>query len=211
MSVPALPKYSEDIKWREVRPRERHSDCPEKSLMDRTIPLSRFNRNGMSCRNLYQQMRGHKGPSQTRKNIDALRKGLANVGINDVIETNVICYSTPMSNALTHAQHQGGKAAGSKIFWEILGIIRPIILIAHGAGTTEELRRVLSLPATLPPAASNQAQGVSCVRVCTRLRGHSYSPIVFVIPSLAPPKWNNWQRWAPAHFAKTCAQARKFL
>jgi len=100
-----------------------------------------FNRNGMSCRNLYQQMRGHKGPSQTRKNIDALRKGLANVGINDVIETNVICYSTPMSNALAYAKNQGGKAAGRKIFWEILGIIRPIILIAHGAGTTKELRR----------------------------------------------------------------------
>lgn len=168
-----------------------------------------FNRNGRSCRKLYEQIRGDKSPNQTRKNIDTLREGLASRGVSDVIETNVICYSTPMSSDLAHAKNQGGKALGREIFCEILGIIRPIVLIAHGAGTTKVLGRVLCTK--LPSPASTQAAGVSCARVRTQLRGESYAPTVFVIPSLAPPKWNGWQKWAQFHLANTCAQACKFL
>jgi hypothetical protein len=168
-----------------------------------------FNRNGRLCRKLYEQMRGDKGPSQTRKNIDALRGGLTSVGINDVIETNVICYSTPMSGDLAHVKNQGGKAVGIKIFLELLGVIRPIILIAHGARTTKELGHVLSTK--LRAAASNQADDVSCVHVHTQLRGESYAPMVFVIPSLAPPRWNGWLKWAQPLLAKTCEQVGKFL
>jgi hypothetical protein len=51
-----------------------------------------FNRNGRSCRQLYDAIRGPEGPSPTRKNIDALREALAHVGVHDVLETNVICY-----------------------------------------------------------------------------------------------------------------------
>jgi hypothetical protein len=168
-----------------------------------------FNRNDGSCRKLYEQLRGDDGPSPTRKNIDKLRENLARERLNDVVETNVICYSTPMSNDLTQKKNKGGKAAGAKIFKEILAIIRPKILIAHGARTAKEPGRVLSTQ--LPAAASNQAEDVSYARVHTHLEGEPYAPIVFVIPSLAPPAWNVWQKWAEVHLAETCAQARKFL
>jgi hypothetical protein len=168
-----------------------------------------FNRNDRSCRKLYEQLRGDDGPSPTRKNLDKLRKYLAREGLTDVVETNVICYSTPMSSDLTEMKNKGGKVVGRQIFEEILAIIRPKILIAHGAGTAKELGRVLS--ARLPAAASNQADDVSCARVHTHLRGESYAPIVFVISSLAPPAWNAWQKWAEPHLAETCAQVRKFL
>lgn len=164
-----------------------------------------FNRNDRSCRKLYEQLRGDDGLSPTRKNIGKLRENLAREGLTDVVETNVICYSTPMSSDLT----KSGKAVGGQIFEEILAIIRPKILIAHGAGTAKELGRVLS--ARLPAAASNQADDVSCAHVHAHLRGESYAPIVFVIPSLAPPAWNVWQKWAEPHLAETCAQVRKFL
>jgi hypothetical protein len=171
-----------------------------------------FNRNGMSCRQLYLFLRGGKGPSPARKNIDTLRKCLANFGINDVIETNVICYSTSMSKVLASPAHHGGKAAGRHIFWEILGIIRPTVLIVHGIAATKELGRVLSPPAAnLRAAASNPAQSVSHKRVSMLLRGRPYTPMVLVIPSLAPPKWNCWQNWAPAHFVATCVLVRKFI
>ena len=168
-----------------------------------------FNRNDRSCRKLYEQLRGDDGPSPTRKNLDKLREYLAREGLTDVVETNVICYSTPMSSDLTEMKNKGGKVVGRQIFEEILAIIRPKILIAHGAGTAKELGRVLSTQ--LPAAASNQADDVSCSRVDTHLRGESYAPIVFVIPSLAPPRWNVWQKWAEPHLAETCAQVRKFL
>ena len=127
-----------------------------------------FNRNERSCRKLYEQLRGEDGPSPTRKNIDRLPENLAREGLDDVVETNVICYSTPMSSDLTSE-----KAAGRQIFREILAIIRPEVLIAHGAGTAKELGRVLSKQ--LPAEASSPADGVSwpvfthnCGRVPTR-------------------------------------------
>lgn len=166
---------------------------------------SLFNRNGKSCRALYEQIRGGKGPSPTRKNIDCLRNRLAKRGICDVLETNVICYAAPMGKDLA----QDGKAAGRPIFLEILRIIRPIILIAHGVKTRKKLGRVLSTK--LPAAASNQADGVSCARVHTQPRGESYAPMVFVIPSLAPPEWNKWKNWAPPHLDQLCELVRKFL
>jgi hypothetical protein len=168
-----------------------------------------FNRNGKSCRKLYEEMRGHEGPSQTRKNIDALRAALANVGVNDVLETNVICYSTPMSSDLAHKTHQGGKAAGRAIFLALLDIIRPVALIAHGAGTNKELARVLCTNLPSPPL--HHADGVARARVQAQLRGEAYAPMIFVIPSLAPPKWNGWQKWAQPHLAEVCSEVRKFL
>jgi len=150
-----------------------------------------FNRNGQSCRKLYERLRGDRGPSLTRTNIDTLRECLAGEGIVDVVETNVICYGTAMGRNLAHLQNPGGRSRGRELFREILTIIRPRVLIAHGAGTTKELGRVLSekLPAV----------------------GVSYVPSVFVIPSLAPPKWNVWQKWALPHFAELSVQVRKSL
>ena len=168
-----------------------------------------FNRNDRSCQKLYERLRGDDGPSPTRKHIDKLREDLAREGLDDVVETNVICYSTPMSSDLAQMQNKGGKAVGRQIFEEILAIIRPKILIAHGARTAKELGRVLS--ARLPAAAATKADHVSCARIHTYLRGESYTPIVLVIPSLAPPAWNVWQKWAEAHLAEACAQAREFL
>lgn len=136
-----------------------------------------FNRNGKSCRNLYEEMRCGKGPSLTRKNTDTLREGLSKLGVKDVIETNVIWHATPMSDDLTHAKNQGGKARGGEIFLEILEKIRPIILVAHGRGTAKELARQV-LSTELPAAASKQACGVSCALVRTRLPGPSYTPRV---------------------------------
>jgi hypothetical protein len=166
-----------------------------------------FKRNDKSCRKLYELVRGD--DSRTRENIDILRENLAQEGLNDVVETNVICYSTPKRSDLTKEKHKGGKVRGKQIFEEILAIIRPKILIAHGKGTAKELRRVLSKE--LPAEASSQVDGVKCARIHTQLRGESYAPTVCVIPSLGLPRWNYWMTWAEPHLAETCAQVRKFL
>jgi|NGEPerStandDraft_6_1074524.scaffolds.fasta_scaffold127555_1 hypothetical protein len=135
--------------------------------------------------------------------------GVANVGINDVLETNVICYSTPMSSDLAHKTHQGGKAAGRAIFFALLEIIRPAALIAQGARTNKELARVLCTDLPSPPL--HQADGVTRARIHAQLRGEAYAPMIIAIPSLAPPKWNAWQKWAQPHLAEVCSEVRKFL
>lgn len=73
-----------------------------------------FNRNGQSCRELYDRLVGK--PSPTRTNTGRLVAGLRNVGVSDVIETNVICYSTAMSADLSLTEHDGGFHRGSEIF-----------------------------------------------------------------------------------------------
>ncbi len=168
-----------------------------------------FNRNGKSCRDLYEQARGPRGSSPTRRNLDALHEMLASEGLTNVLETNVVCYSTPMSSDMPSAEHHGGKAAGRAIFETVLTLIRPPILIVHGVRASRELGHVLGQ--TLPPAAADQEAGVSSICARARWPSDPYAPKVFVIPSLAPPAWNVWSRWAPSHLTTLCVQVSDAL
>jgi hypothetical protein len=74
-----------------------------------------FNRNGQSNRALYDLITGGQ-PSPTRENIDSLTTRLERLGVREVVETNVICYSTPLSTDLTLSEHRGGRERGGKSF-----------------------------------------------------------------------------------------------
>lgn len=110
-----------------------------------------FNRNGASCRDLYDSLFA---PSPTRKNIDRLSQRLKKGGAR-VIETNVICFSSPMSNDLTRGQ----RAQGSLVFKWLLNRIAPTVIIVHGRGAAKELSKldtsvaaVIEMPSLAPPA-----------------------------------------------------------
>lgn len=150
-----------------------------------------FNRNGQSCRGLYDEITGGK-PSPTRTNIDDLRMRLASEGIRDVLETNVICYSTARSRDLTRPEHVAGAVKGDQIFRALLSHVRPAVLIAHGAGTSTQLGRCLGVRLPDPP---EQAEDLRLLEVEYGDR----SMTVFVVPSLAPPQWNSWKNWAGPH------------
>jgi hypothetical protein len=150
-----------------------------------------FSRHGQTCRGLYDALTD--APSKTRPNIDALTARLAARGVRDVLETNVVCYSTPMSSDLRQVSHQGGAEAGAELFQFLVGAIRPAVLIAHGRGTHKKLASVLGLRA-LPPSAAVPDAPVAV----TTLRG-AWTPLVICIGALAPPAWNAWMRWAPGH------------
>jgi len=149
-----------------------------------------FNRNGETCRDLYNQVTST--PSPTRHNIDALTNYLEHRGIGEILETNVICYSTPMSSDLAQTLHQGSKQRGSEIFQTLLLYIHPPILIAHGSDTRKELGRVLGVKFISEPKQADEV-------IYQRVSHKGYEPIVFIIPSLALPAYNRWQRWASAH------------
>lgn len=152
---------------------------------------SLFNRNGESCRGLYDEVT--KGePSRTRLNIDDLTRRLGSRGVYEILETNVICYSTPMSSHLAKQIHTGGRQRGDEIFRTLLSCIRPPILVAHGADTAKKLGRSLGAELPSPPQRPDDL-----VRI--RLNDEGYKPLVIVIPSLARPAFNAWCNWAPAH------------
>ena len=146
-----------------------------------------FNRNGETCRKVYDEITSGY-PSPTRSNTDKFRTMLSAAGVTEVLETNVICYSTQMSADLSLSQHSGGTIRGTEIFNLLLDLIKPKVLITHGAGTRKDLVKLLGAP--LPEARTEPGPPVT-VAVGTMQ--------VFVIPSLAPPQWNKWQSWAPKH------------
>lgn len=88
-----------------------------------------FNRNGESCRALYDEVRGGK-PSPTRRNIDCFVAKRKRRGV--LVETDVVCYSTRKSADLKHADHAGGRARGEEIFGYVLKTIAPTVLIVYG-------------------------------------------------------------------------------
>jgi hypothetical protein len=147
-----------------------------------------FNRGSETCRSLYDRIAG--SPSPTRVNTDNLVHLLTERSVSKIIETNVICYSTPMSADLRSAHHLGGAARGTEIFRFLLSAIRPRILISHGADTARKLGKLLGRELPQPPS-SPAAPMPTWVG----------STAVIVIPSLAPPAFNMWSGWAQNHLS----------
>jgi hypothetical protein len=137
-----------------------------------------FNRGDENCRALYDRMTKGR-PSPTRTNLDAAVKALGEVGIHDVLETNVVCYSTPMSTDLSLSMNAKGREQGEAIFRLLLEHISPAIVWVHGAGAAKRLPRVLPKVPHLKPG-----EGWTWARSGARL--------VIVTRSLAPPAANTW-------------------
>jgi hypothetical protein len=148
-----------------------------------------FNRNGQTCRGLYDRIT--QGiPSPTRSNIDDLNRRLRDHGVSAILETNVICYGTRMSADLARPEHHAGRQRGAELFSFLVSEIEPCVLIVHGAGAAKKLAAALGLP-NLPAEPTGPDQFA-----IQRSSNNGTTRAVFVIPSLAPPRWNTWQRWA---------------
>lgn len=158
-----------------------------------------FNRNGQTCRGLYDRISGGQ-PSPTRKNTDSLTTRLERAGVSEVLETNVICYSTPMSSHLSLPVHRGGRDRGREVFRTLLYLVRPSVLVVHGAGAARELGKVIEVE--LPEAAD--ADGPPVMK-------QTAERTVFVLPSLAPPAYNLWSRWAPNHLDQVARAAAQVV
>jgi hypothetical protein len=137
-----------------------------------------FNRGDETCRALYDRMTEGQ-PSPTRRNLDAAVNALSKVGIRDVLETNVVCYSTPMSADLGLGVNARGREQGEAIFRLLLEHTKPAIVWVHGAGAAKRLRSVVpGLPHLQP------GEGWTWTRTANR-------PVI-VTRSLAPPAANMW-------------------
>ena len=165
-----------------------------------------FNRAGESCEDLYQKIRklleedGVAGVEEarrrsrgtpTRGNSQMLRDCLEREHVDGILETNVVCYSTPKSRHLSNPEHKGGRERGEEIFAFLLKSVRPRVLIAHGKATSRDLVRLLKKDLPQPPSESAEPQP-------TDINGMK----IFVIPSLALPEWNKWCRWAEEYLRK---------
>ena len=171
--------YPEDI------PHQRHLDAL-------------FNRNDESCRRLYDEVTKGK-PSPTRQNIDGLVARLNQRNIHNILETNVICYSTSMSAELRNQAHADGARKGEDIFHYLLAEIAPTVLIVHGVGSVKRISRILKQPLEVPRSADE----VCDVQTEQRL--------VIPIPCLAPPEFNKWSSWSDGYLDRVADRVREKL
>ncbi|WP_250491044.1 hypothetical protein [Caballeronia sp. INML2] len=150
-----------------------------------------FNRNGETCRGLYDEL--YPRPSKTRPNLDDFENRLAAAGVTAVLQTNVVCYSTRMSADLRQKQHLAGRKMGGRIFEELLKAICPKVVILHGVGTCDAFEKQFNV--LVPRPAANEEDGIRSSRVAV----NDITFEVIVIPSLAPPAFNRWSAWADRH------------
>ena len=158
-----------------------------------------FNRNGESCRGLYDETTEGK-PSRTRRNIDDLVARLNRHNIHNILETNVICYSTVMSADLSTRAHAGGAGKGEEIFGYLLSEITPTILVVHGVRSVERISTILKINRLKVPRSADETCDVQ-----------TEQHLVIPIPSLAPPGFNIWSSWSDGYLDKVVNRVREKL
>ena len=158
-----------------------------------------FNRDGESCRGLYDELTEGK-PSLTRRNTDGLVAHLNKRNIHNILETNVICYSTPMSKDLNNPEHSGGTKRGEDIFRYLLAEIAPSVLIVHGVGSMKSISPILQLKQLKVPRSADEICDV-------QMEKH----LIIPIPSLAPAVFNKWSSWADRYLDKVAHRIRQKL
>jgi hypothetical protein len=158
-----------------------------------------FNRNGQSSRALYDEITAGRS-SPTRLNIDSLTARLEGAGVPEILETNVICYSTPLSKHLALPIHRGGRERGDEIFRTLLLFVRPSVLITHGADASRKLAKVLGTNLPEPPEHSDDVRSVK-----------TEQGLVFVLQSLAPPAYNKWASWAPNYLDRIAIEVGRLV
>ena len=158
-----------------------------------------FNRNDESCRGLYDEVTKGK-PSPTRRNIDHLAARLNQRNIHNILETDVVCYSTPMSADLRKLANAGGARKGEEIFRYLLAEIAPTVLIVHGAGSVKHISRILKMDRLEVPRSTDEIFDVQ-----------TEQHLVIPVPSLAPPAFNRWSSWSDGYLDKVADRVREKL
>lgn len=154
-----------------------------------------FNRGGLTCEGLYQRL-GFEGKS--RAFIDRFCTALGVRGIDDVLQTNVVCYATPKSaNALSRPEHRDGRARGKELFRTVVAHVKPRIIVVHGQKSSRELKKALGVEFEDPP--SNQGPATSRVHA-TRVLLDNQPTQIIAIPTLAKPGVNAWKSWQSLYF-----------
>ena len=158
-----------------------------------------FNRNDENCRGLYDEVATGK-PSRTRLNTDDLASRLNCRNIRNILETDVVCYSTPVFAHLKLPEHAGGRARGEEIFRYLLAAIAPKVIVVHGAGSTKALSRFLGLNRLQVPQTPDEICDVQTER-----------HLVIPIPTLAPPAFNKWSSWSDDYLNQVADRVREKL
>ena len=158
-----------------------------------------FNRNGECCRGLYDEVRGGE-PSPTRRKTDDLVARLNQQSVRNILETNVVCFSTPKSADLRTRSNSVGARKGKEIFRYLLAEIAPLVLVVHGMGTVKQISTILRTDRLRVPDSPDEICDI-------QLERH----LVIPIPSLSPRGFNSWKAWGQGYLDRVAIRVRDRL
>jgi hypothetical protein len=145
--------------------------------VDRTEYLEALVEAGPRLRIMYDRFRDGR-PSPTRINIERITATLSGHGAGPVLETNVWALPTRSLREL-HQRDSSLRDASSTIFPDLLRIFDPRAVIVHGVEATKLAADAIGRD--LRPAEPTDP--VLCFEG---------DPVVFTLPSLSPPRANEW-------------------
>ena len=134
------------------------------------------------CHWLYRQVRDGQPDSPTRVHIESITSVLSKADTSSVLETNVVCYSSAAPENIALETHAHCRTRGREIFYELLAVIRPTIIISHGVETSKELEAVLRVGL---PSVSTSLKNYPETPLKTTIRGHLFKCSVISIPHLS--------------------------
>jgi hypothetical protein len=156
-----------------------------------------MNRNGKACGQFHERMTGM--PSRTRRNIDAFVDLLESRGVQDVLQTNAVCYATADADELKKPAHRRGHLAGRAVFEKLLRRVQPRVLVVFGRNTVAELKRAFGpCFAELEPCSAKH-QHEPCELLLPSFYSDGSPLSILSIRSLALPGYNVWHSWADEH------------
>lgn len=157
---------------------------------------AQFNRNGRSCRDLYDEM-SHRRPSPTRRNLDFLSRRIAEIAPEArLLETNVVCYLEAADPKERRVLRGRGDTDDGEVFLTLLAVAQPEVVIFYGAGAVDLAQRYLNgLPRLVIPYGPNE---IHAVEASLDPLGRTFRPKIIVLPTLSPPEFSKWQSWWPA-------------
>ncbi len=136
-------------------------------------------------------------------------KTLTDIGVLEILETNVYCYSSPNFSHLTEPKHPGGKERGLAIFQTLIRCIHPKVLIIHGARVSKEFSNKIEAVPSFPMVNSKPVQTKELFK--TKVQFNTHTSTVFVIPSLGAPGSGKWSLWAEDYLVKLAQSVRRHL
>ncbi len=154
-----------------------------------------FSREGETCRGIYEEAGGR---SKTRAQIDNLiTRKLSNCGVNDGLETNLVCRSSRQFSDLDATERD----QGLDIFSFLIKTISPEIVILFGKGVIKGFARWVTRS-----TADSDYRGLS-ERLIHALPDEDSEPrfihvngaAVFCIRGLVHAGWTEWNPWAHAY------------
>jgi hypothetical protein len=162
-------------------------------------------------------VRADEGASPTRDNIDSLTDFLGKVRLRQVLETNVICYSTKKGADLSDPIHKNGRERGIEIFRSVFDVIRPPIVIVDGKAALKDFVKLVGagsdlktiIGATLSPEKTGPITIVKARLENPKYKG--YNPLVYAMRSLGQPEFNKWKFRSAAYFEKLSEDVAKRL